>query len=405
MPIDADWEHLLPYADRVRKISYNEGARNVPASIFPVFEDHSPRSWILPNLTHLVWKCDTPASLDHGKIFLNPALQSLTLEIGHNLSNLSAFLASLSNRAKLNSFSLSSLDSLPEGFSRVMAHQVSLEKVSIIAPGSLDAKIGKWISELPELKSLKLDLTGQSMGSVEGFFDKIAPGSGWSTPVSEESEDSGVFSEPDLSEIKKTTSFTRSANARRGAFPQLRQLHLTGKVGNVVTFLKQLVGHIHTLELAIEDPPEEHDWQDLCAIICDKLSTSLGSLRILSSAPAKHVELPRSPGKFLEPACRRLPLSHFTSLPVLAEFEIDLPESVVFDNSDIAHLATICPAIEVLKLCPQARWPSNLASPSVTLVRCLVNSVHSNSLMSHMRRTASLHLLPDANVFTLSSSL
>jgi hypothetical protein len=136
--------------------------------------------------------------------------------------------------------------------------------------------------------------------------------------------------------------------------------------------------------LAIEDPPEEHDWQDLCAIVCDKLSGSLRSLRILSAAPAKQMELPRSPGRFQDPTSRRLPLSHFTSLPRLTELEIDLPESVVFDNSDIAHLATICPAIEVLKLCPQARWPANFAPPSVTLVCYLIHLVYVHLLMTRV---------------------
>ncbi|KAF9650326.1 hypothetical protein BDM02DRAFT_3093348 [Thelephora ganbajun] len=368
MPVDADWKDLLLYADRVRKITYEEGAHNVPTSIFPVFEGRCPRQWILPNLAHLVWKCDTPAGLDRGKVFLSAGLQSLTLEVGHKFSNLSDFLAVLSTRTRLTSFSLASLGPLPKDFSRVMVHQGLLEKVSIVAPGALDAKIGKWVSELPELRSLRLDLTGQSMSNVEGFFDEIAPGSGWSTPESEESRDSGVFSELDFTEIKKTTAFSRSGgDARRGACPQLRQLHLTGQAGNIVTFLKQLAGHIHTLELAIEDPPEDLDWQDLCAVICNKLSGSLRSLRILSAAPLKQMEMPRSPGRFQDHTARRLFLSYFSSLPRLAVFEIDLPESVVFDNSDVVHLATICPAIEVLKLCPQARWPTNLAPPSVTL--------------------------------------
>lgn len=383
MPVDADWKDLLPYADRVRKITYEEGARNVPASIFPVFEGRSPRQWLLPNLRHLIWKCDTPAGLDCGRIFLNPGLQSLTLEIGQKFSNLSDFLAVLSACTRLTSFSLSSLGKLPEDFSKVMADQELLEKVSIIAPGALDAKVGKWISELPELRSLRLDLMGQSMSVVEGFFDEINPGSRSSTPDSEESRDSGVFSELDFTEIKKTTAFSGSGGGTgRGTCPQLRHLYLTGQVGNVVTFLKQLAGHIHTLELAIDDPPEEHDWQDLCAVICHKLSGSLKSLRILSSAPVKQIELPRSPGRFQDPTSRRLPLSYFTSLPRLAELEIDLPESVVFDNSDIARLAIICPAIEVLKLCPQARWPANFAPPSVTLVCYLIELVRLHPLMT-----------------------
>ena len=53
------------------------------------------------------------------------------------------------------------------------------------------------------------------MGNVEGFFDEIAPGSGWSTPDSEASRDSGVFSELDFTEIKKTTAFSRSGGDTR----------------------------------------------------------------------------------------------------------------------------------------------------------------------------------------------
>ena len=382
MPVDADWKDVLPYADRVKKITYEEGAHNVPTSIFPVFEGRSPRQWILPNLTHLVWKCDTPAGLDRGKIFLSPHLESLTLEVGHKFSNLSDFLAVLSTRTRLSSFSLTSLGHLPEDFSRIMSHQDLLEKVMIVAPGSLDAKIGKWVSELVQLRSLKLDLTGQSKNSVDGFFDEITSESGWSSPNSEGSRDSGVFSELDFTEIRKTTAFGRVGDAKRGACPQLRQLYLIGQAGNVTTFLKQLAGHIHTLELAIEDPPEEHDWQDLCAVVCDRFSGSLRSLKILSAAPVKQMELPRSVGKPQDPLSRRLPLTHFTSLSKLVEFEIDLPESVAFDNSDIVHLATICPEIEVLKLCPQARWPANITSPAVTLVRCHSESAYSDSLMT-----------------------
>lgn len=383
MPIDAEWKGLFPYADRVKKITYKEGADNVPTSIFPVFEGHSPREWILPKLTHLVWKCDTPAGLDHAKTFINRDLQSLTLEIGRNFSNLSDFLTVLSERTKLTAFSLSALGKLPDDFSRVMARQDLLEEVSIIASGASDARIGKWVSELPKLRSLRLDLTGQSVSGVEGFFGSIAQRSGWSTPTSEESRDSGVFTEFDSTEIKKTTVFSGSGYARQGAYHQLRELHLSGQVRNVVAFLKQLNGHIHTLELAIEDPPEEHDWQDLCAVICDKFSSSLRSLKIPSATPAKQMELPKSPGKPHDPISRRLPLSYFTSLPKLAKFEIDLHESVTFHNSDIAHFATICPAIEVLKLCPQAKWPSNVP-PSVTLVRCISHPVSSHLLMTHV---------------------
>ena len=373
MPIDADWEGLWPNANRVKKVTYEEAAPppQVPTSILPILAHRSTRERIFPNLTHLVWKCNTPDGLDHGKTFLGIHLESLTLEIGHNISNLADFLADVSLQTRLTTFSLSSLGQLPEDFLRAMIPQNLLEKVSIIAPGALDPKVGTWVSELPELKYLRLDLTCQSMKDVEGFFGGTTPRSGWTTLSSEEFRDSGVFPELDLTETKKINGFSGSGNARRGAYPQLKQLHLTGEVGNIVTFLKFLVGHIHTLELTIEGPPMEYDWQNLCAVICNKLSGSLRSLRILSTTPVDQVKSPRSPGRSQDQIFHRLPLSHFTSLPRLAEFEIDLPEPVIFDNSDIAHLATVCPAVEVLKLCPQAKWPSNYAPPGVTLVRYL----------------------------------
>ena len=215
MPIDADWKDLLVYTNRVKKNTYEEDAHNAPTSIFPVFESRCPRQWVLPSLTHLVWMCDTPAGLDHGKAFISTGLRSLILEVGHKFLNLANFLAALSARTRLNSFLLASLGTLPEDFSRVMASQDLSEKVSTAVSGALDPKIGKWVSELPELRSLKLDLTGQGMGNVEGFFDKITPGSGWSTSASEESRDSGVFAE-----IKKTTTFSRSGDGRRGACPR-----------------------------------------------------------------------------------------------------------------------------------------------------------------------------------------
>ena len=89
MPVDADWKDLLVYTDRERKITYKEGAHNVPTSIFPVFEGRCPRQWVLPNLTHLVWKCDTPPGLDRRKIFLSTSLQPRCLLTLDQFSRLS----------------------------------------------------------------------------------------------------------------------------------------------------------------------------------------------------------------------------------------------------------------------------------------------------------------------------
>jgi len=78
--------------------------------------------------------------------------------------------------------------------------------VSIIVPGTLDAKVGKWVSELPELRYLRLNLTDQSMSGVEGFFDSTVPKFGWPTPSSKRSSDSGAFTNLDSTEVKNVTS-------------------------------------------------------------------------------------------------------------------------------------------------------------------------------------------------------
>jgi hypothetical protein len=142
-------------------------------------------------------------------------------------------------------------------------------------------------SELPELRYLRLDLMGQSMSGVEGFFDETVPKFGWSTPSSEQPSDSGVFTDLDSVEVKKVTLFSEPRDVRLVAYSHFTQLHLTGKVGNTVTFPKQSIGLIHTFELSIEDPPDEHDWQDLRTVISDTLANSLGSLRTISAAPVK----------------------------------------------------------------------------------------------------------------------
>ena len=92
MPVDADWKDSFVDANRVRKIAHEEGTHDVPTSIFPVFEGRCSHQWVLPSLIHRVWKCDTPAGLDRGKIFFSAGLQSLTLEVGHKFSNLGDFL-------------------------------------------------------------------------------------------------------------------------------------------------------------------------------------------------------------------------------------------------------------------------------------------------------------------------
>ncbi|TCD62847.1 hypothetical protein EIP91_006360, partial [Steccherinum ochraceum] len=91
-PEPADWERLLAYADRVRSITYNEAYNNVAPTIFAVIEELRPKQFILPKLTALTWKAETAAGLERSRLFLNPGLQSLTIEMGNKYTKMGDFL-------------------------------------------------------------------------------------------------------------------------------------------------------------------------------------------------------------------------------------------------------------------------------------------------------------------------
>jgi hypothetical protein len=208
-------------------------------------------------------------------------------------------------------------------------------------------------------------LSGRSMVAVEGFFDSIRPRSGDSTPNSVGSTDSGVFSgdELDFSETRKSALRLTGDFRSKGIFARLQQVQLTGDVSNVAVFLKHLTCPLRRLDLVIEDPPDKTDWHDLSSFISERFGQYLESLRITATNSSRFSELIRSTSR-AEPLSKHLSLEHFKALPCLTKFEVELPESVIFFNSDIMHLAKMCPNIGVLRLCPVARFPN---APNVTL--------------------------------------
>ena len=368
MPLEEDWKKILKYGERVRRIAYEESANNVSASIFPVFDEYRPRTYILPRLLQLIWRAETPAGLDRCALFLSPELQSLTLEIGTRFPQLNAFLADMSSRTRLSTFSFISPTTLPDAFTELLLRQDSLEKLILVAPGALSPGVGRWIASLAQLKSLQLDLSGRSMIAVEGFFEELRPRSGDSTPTSVGSTDSGVFSgdEVDFSEIRKSALRLTGDLRSKGSFAQMRQLQLTGDVSNIAVFLKHLTSPLTQLDLVIEDPPDKADWQDLSTMFCERFGASLQLLRITATGSSRFSDLVRSTSR-AEPSSSRLSLEHLSSLSNLSRLEIDLPESIVFSSSDIVYLAKACPNIEVLRLCPVARFPTSTGPPKLTL--------------------------------------
>ena len=367
-PSEDDWTAVLKYSDRVRQITYNEGANNVPASIFQILEDSRPRTYILPHLVELNWKAQTSAGLDRCAMFLSPEVRVVNLEIGTKIPQLNAFLADMSSRTKLTSFSFTSPTSLPDAFTELLGRQDRLEKIVLVAPGALSSDIGRWVALLPCLKTLQLDLTGRSMIAVEGFFDELQPRSGDSTPSSVVTTDSGVFSEDDLdfSEIRKSVLRLTGDLPSKRSFASMRKLVLTGDVSNLAVFVKHITSPLTQLELIIEDPPEKADWYDLSDMICDRFGDSLQSLRITATGSSRFNDLVRSTSR-AEPPTSRLSLEHLTYLPNLIRLDIDLPESVVVTASDIECLAKACPRLETAKLCPLARFPPATSAPKINL--------------------------------------
>ena len=300
-------------------------------------------------------------------MFLNPGIQTVNLKVEAKIPELNAFLTDMSSRTKLKGFSFNSSTNLPDAFTGLLAPQKGLEKVVLVAPGALSSGVGRWIASLPHLKCLQLDLTGRSPIAVEGFFDELQSRSGDSTPSSICSTDSGIFSDDlDFTEIRKSVMRLTGDLPSRGSFSKLRELHLTGEVANIAVFLKHLDSNsIVHLDIVIEDPPDNADWQDLSGLICDCFSDNLRTLRISATASSKFADLVRSTSR-AEPPTKRLSLVQLMNLMNLIRLDIDLPDSIVFTPVDIECLAKACPNLEILRLCPLARFPPP-HSPKITL--------------------------------------
>ncbi|KAJ7246271.1 hypothetical protein B0H12DRAFT_1203333 [Mycena haematopus] len=368
-PQEKDWEKILKYGGRVLKITYDEISNNVSTSIFPIFEEFRPTTYILPNLQHLTWKISSPDNLDRAALFLSPELQGFVLHLGGagtRFPTLPAFLADLGGRMKLQTFSINSSVGLPDNFTDLLLSQNRLERVAVVAPGALSPTVGKWVAYLPCLKSLQLDLSNRSLIAVNGFFKEVR--SGESTPDSVESHtDSGVFSgdELDFSEIRKSVLKLTGDAKKETTFPALTQLQLTGQASSIVAFLTHVSSPLTHLDITIEDPPNAADWRDLSGMICERFGSSLTSLRVGATLSSKFGDLVRSTSR-AAPAPSRLSLEHLSPLPVLRTFCVDLPESICFTPLDIACLAEMTPNLEELRLCPLARF-SPATPPQLTL--------------------------------------
>jgi hypothetical protein len=362
-PSPDDWTKFLAYSDKVQRLSYDESLNNVAASVFSTLSQHKPCSQLLPNITHLTWKVETPAGLDRCALFIHSGLQSITLELnGTRFGGLDAFLTDLvRNAPNLHSFSFASHTiALPEAFTDIMAPAgKSLRRLLLSAPGAVSARMGKWIVTLPQLEMLQLDLSGRPVSAVESFFSS----SGTSSPSSARHRDSGIFS-ADEDEFFDTNR-PRAKRARRRFFRQLRQLSLTGEVSTITAFLKRVNVPLVSLELIVEDPPVTRwAWKKAWPVICENYGLSIRSLRVGGIGSSRSGDLSTMRA---EAPSMGISMTTISPLPLLSTFEVELPESVVVSPAEIENLARCCPNLEILKLSPASRFPASSGPPRITI--------------------------------------
>lgn len=114
---------------------------------------------------------------------MGPQLRYVALEAGGGIpqEELAEFLAEVSLSTRLTSLSITSPTRLPHYLPRLLQQQTTLEKVSLMAPGALSPSIGRWLSSIPSLRSLQIDVGDRSDGVIASFFNGV-PSSGKSSP-------------------------------------------------------------------------------------------------------------------------------------------------------------------------------------------------------------------------------
>ena len=359
---------MLLYGQRVRKITYYEGAGNISPSIFAALEDSQPQEYMLPNLKSLVWKAETPEGLERGLTFLVPELQSLTVETSGRISqqDVEDFLGEVSSLSELKALSITSSVKLSDRLPRFLLPLDTFERVSLMAPGALSPSIGRWLSKMPTLRYLQLDVSGKSETSIAAFFGRSHK-QAVSSPDTARTPDSGVFSADELEALpEKLRLVQESTEQKSTGFKQLRSLQLTGEIASVNLFLSHLNCPIESLQLVIDDPEEEGEWRNLFATVQKQLHVSLHALDVSPTSSSRYTDLVRSTPR-LDIASRHLPMDNLISLPQLVRMEIEMPLSTVFYEADIKRLALACPNIEILRLCHLSRWPTAAGPPKLPL--------------------------------------
>lgn len=384
----------------MHKIAYNEGARNINPNIFSILEGTKPRDCILLNLTALHWKVESAGGLAKSLLFFTSELRHLTIEVGSDITQeeLASFLTEASARTRLTTLSITSASRLPNQLPRLLQQQTTLDKVALLAPGALAPSIGRWLSSLSCLNSLQLDVGDRSDGVIASFFTGV-PTSGRSSP--------GIAT-PDLvmTPMSGADSTILVEFLRDQSFRQLRHLYLNGDVSSASNFLGRISAPLTNIELALNEPEDAKAWYPLWSTVSRQFKDTLRTLVVSPSNVSRFTELVRSTSRG-ENVSRRLSFDGMSRLPRLFRFEFDLPESKLFFDHDIQTLATSCPNLEIVKICPLSRWPMLFGPPKATLAGLALltgncRRLHTVHMPVHAFRTDNLSLF---DVATSSRSL
>lgn len=147
----------------------------------------------------------------------------------------------------------------------------------------------------------------------------------------------------------------------------------SGELGSATNFLARVSAPLQSIELALDEPEDAKEWRSLWLTVSRQFKNSLRSIIISPSNNSRFTDLIRSTSRG-DNVARRLRLDGLENtehsrvvFPHLTRFEVDLPESRLFLDQDLQHLATACPNLEIVKLCPLSRWPIAHGPPKVTL--------------------------------------
>ena len=340
------------------KISYNESAGIIHPSIFSTLAQC--KAQILPNLRSIQWRCDSTAGLDRSVLFLGPHLRSISIDIGGGIpsDDLARYLKTVSSSTRLTALSITSPSRLPPLLPNILQQQTTLERVCLLAPGALTPSNGRWLSSITSLRSLQINVGDCSDGVIASFFNGL--------PTSEESIPG--FASPDLvmTPLSTADSTVLVNFSMEPGFKQLRHIIISGEIKSTASFLARVSAPLESIKLILTEPEDEKEWRTLWIIISRHFKNSLRSISISSTSNRQ--------GTRDENVARRLRLDGLENtehprvkFPYLTHFDVDLVESRIILDQDLQHLATACPNLEVVKLCPLSCWPVGQGPPKTTL--------------------------------------